>query len=151
MLVPQATDADEEGTANSNVTYSIDSTSPAGVGSHFHLDPVSGRLNVTSALDYDVSSVPAKLCRDSEARCCCEGQRLYQSISIGYGGCHSHCESFTSENNSNNKQANKQTTLTTTSLESISHMRTCCRLDQLYITWNYSKQRTLTQGKQGDV
>ena len=58
MLVPQATDADEEGTANSNVTYSISSTSPAGVGSHFHLDPLSGRLNVTSALDYDVLQFP---------------------------------------------------------------------------------------------
>lgn len=58
MLVPQATDADEEGTANSNVTYSINSTSPDGVGSHFHLDPVSGRLSVTSALDYDVLQFP---------------------------------------------------------------------------------------------
>jgi len=58
VLVPQATDADEEGTANSNVTYSINSTSPAGVGSHFHLDSVSGRLNVTSALDYDVLQFP---------------------------------------------------------------------------------------------
>ena len=50
----QATDADEEGTANSNVTYSIVSTSPAGLTSHFHLDPLSGQLTVTSALDYDV-------------------------------------------------------------------------------------------------
>ena len=59
MLVPQATDADETGTANSNVTYAIVSTSPAGQERHFHLDPVSGQLSVVSALDYDTLRFPA--------------------------------------------------------------------------------------------
>ena len=59
MSIVQATDADEEGTANSNVTYSIVSTSPAGLTGHFHLDPLSGQLIITSAFDYDVLVFPA--------------------------------------------------------------------------------------------
>ncbi|KAL8620285.1 hypothetical protein ACOMHN_042020 [Nucella lapillus] len=54
----QVTDADENGTDNSRVTYSISETRPGGLKSHFHVDPTSGHLRVVQAVDYDVLHFP---------------------------------------------------------------------------------------------
>ncbi|KAL8620286.1 hypothetical protein ACOMHN_042021 [Nucella lapillus] len=54
----QVTDADENGTDNSRVTYSISETRPGGLKSHFHVDPTSGHLSVVQAVDYDVLHFP---------------------------------------------------------------------------------------------
>ncbi|XP_070180220.1 cadherin-23-like [Littorina saxatilis] len=49
----EANDADEPNTPNSNVTFSINQTSPSGLQNHFRLDPISGQLTVTHALDFE--------------------------------------------------------------------------------------------------
>ncbi|XP_076446801.1 cadherin-23-like [Babylonia areolata] len=54
----QATDADQKGTENANVTYAIRSTLPAGLQSHFRLAPFTGQLTVFQKLDYDTIQFP---------------------------------------------------------------------------------------------
>lgn len=55
--LPQATDEDEQGTPNSNITYSLlPSTTPPGLVGHFEINPLTGDLVVKMSLDFDAMS-----------------------------------------------------------------------------------------------
>lgn len=49
----QATDKDKPGTDNSNITYSLSSTTPPGLTGHFHIDPLTGDITVVQPLDFE--------------------------------------------------------------------------------------------------
>ncbi|PVD37769.1 hypothetical protein C0Q70_00370 [Pomacea canaliculata] len=50
----EATDEDEQGTPNSNITYSLlPSTTPPGLVGHFEINPLTGDLVVKMSLDFD--------------------------------------------------------------------------------------------------
>ncbi|XP_025090923.1 cadherin-23-like [Pomacea canaliculata] len=53
----EATDEDEQGTPNSNITYSLlPSTTPPGLVGHFEINPLTGDLVVKMSLDFDAMS-----------------------------------------------------------------------------------------------
>ncbi|KAK7500884.1 hypothetical protein BaRGS_00007764, partial [Batillaria attramentaria] len=52
-LTLQATDGDAPGSPNSNVSFRMVSSSPAGLLRNFYLDSINGHLTVKTALDYD--------------------------------------------------------------------------------------------------
>ncbi|PVD37773.1 hypothetical protein C0Q70_00374 [Pomacea canaliculata] len=56
----EATDKDKPGTDNSNITYSLSSTTPPGLTGHFHIDPLTGDITVVQPLDFDNISFSAE-------------------------------------------------------------------------------------------
>lgn len=50
----QATDDDEPGTENSDISYSLSSSSdPPGLAGHFHINLLTGNITVVQPLDFD--------------------------------------------------------------------------------------------------